>query len=53
MICLQPEAQLAQEQTVLSLGGDVITFVFLVELGFLNGRQPLPDGIDVFSMVQY
>ena len=43
----------AGAELILSLGGDVITFAFLVELGFLNGRQRLPDGIDVFSMVQY
>ena len=43
----------AGAELILSLGGDVITFAFLVELAFLNGRQRLPDGIDVFSMVQY
>ena len=43
----------AGAELILTLGGDVITFAFLVELAFLNGRQRLPDGIDVFSMVQY
>ena len=43
----------AGAELILALGGDVITFAFLVELAFLNGRQRLPDGIDVFSMVQY
>ena len=43
----------AGAELILSLGGDVITFAFLVELAFLNGRQRLPNGIDVFSMVQY
>ena len=43
----------AGAELILALGGDVITFAFLVELTFLNGRQRLPDGIGVFSMVQY
>ncbi|NQW21114.1 MAG: adenine phosphoribosyltransferase [Chloroflexi bacterium] len=36
-----------------SLGANVVSIAFLVELTFLSGRELLPDGIDVFSMVQY
>ena len=43
----------AGAELILALGGNVTTFAFLVELTFLNGRQSLPAGIDVFSMVQY
>jgi adenine phosphoribosyltransferase len=40
-------------ELVSSLGAEVVTAAFLVELEFLNGRDALPDGIDVFSMVKY
>ncbi len=36
-----------------SLGANVVSIAFLVELTFLSGRELLPGGIDVFSMVQY
>lgn len=36
-----------------SLGANVVSIVFLVELTFLSGRDLLPSGVDVFSMVQY
>jgi adenine phosphoribosyltransferase len=36
-----------------SLGGDVVAIAFLVELEFLKGREVLPSGVDVFSMVKY
>jgi adenine phosphoribosyltransferase len=38
---------------VTSLGAEVVSATFLVELEFLNGRQALPEGLDVFSMVKY
>jgi adenine phosphoribosyltransferase len=40
-------------QLVTSLGAEVVSTAFLVELEFLNGREALPDGLDVFSMVKY
>jgi adenine phosphoribosyltransferase len=40
-------------ELVSSLGAKVVTTAFLVELEFLKGRNVLPDGIDVFSMVKY
>ncbi len=43
----------AGAELILTLGGDVITFAFLVELTFLKGRERLPAEIDVFSIVQY
>jgi adenine phosphoribosyltransferase len=38
---------------ITSLGAEVVSAAFLVELEFLNGRQTLPNGVDVFSMVKY
>ena len=38
---------------ITSLGANVVSIAVLVELTFLGGRTALPDGIDVFSMVQY
>lgn len=40
-------------ELITSLGANVVSIAFLVELDFLNGREALPPGIDVFSMVQY
>ena len=40
-------------QLVTSLGAEVVSTAFLVELEFLNGREALPAGLDVFSMVKY
>lgn len=37
---------------VARLGARVVAFVFLVELGFLNGRTKLP-GHDVLSLIRY
>lgn len=37
---------------VRQLGGDVVGAAFLIELGYLTGRDKL-DGIDVFSLVKY
>jgi adenine phosphoribosyltransferase len=34
------------------LGGKVVGFAFVVELGYLNGRSKL-DGYDVYSLVRY
>ncbi len=38
---------------ITSLGAEVISATFLVELEFLKGRHVLPSGLDVFSMVKY
>lgn len=43
----------AGAKLIADLGADVISLAFLVEIEFLNGRSALPDGIDIFSMVQY
>jgi adenine phosphoribosyltransferase len=40
-------------QLVRSVGAEVVSTAFLVELEFLNGREALPAGLDVFSMVKY
>ena len=36
-----------------SLGANITSIAFLVELEFLGGRDTLPSGMDVFSMVRY
>ncbi|MEK9675642.1 MAG: hypothetical protein VW271_03765 [Chloroflexota bacterium] len=36
-----------------SQGANIVTMAFLVELTFLEGRSVLPNGVDVYSMVQY
>ena len=36
-----------------SLGANITSVAFLVELEFLGGRKALPAGLDVFSMVRY
>ncbi len=35
------------------VGADVVSFGFVVELGFLNGRSKMPSGLDVFSIITY
>ena len=40
-------------QLVTSVGGEVVSTAFLVELECLNGREALPASLDVFSMVKY
>ncbi len=42
----------ATAQMVLQLGGEVVGLAFIVELGFLNGREKLV-GFDVFSILTY
>jgi adenine phosphoribosyltransferase len=34
------------------IGGKVVGIAFLIELGFLNGRQQL-DGYDLFTLIRY
>jgi len=34
------------------LGGDVVGIAFMIELTFLNGREPL-EGYDIFSILKY
>ncbi len=34
------------------LGGEVVSYAFMVELGFLTGRNRLPDA-DIFRLIQY
>jgi len=42
----------AKVNLVEQLGGEVIGVVFVIELGFLNGREKLA-GYDVHSLIQY
>ena len=35
------------------IGADVVGIGFVVELGFLKGRQKLPTGTEIFSIIQY
>ena len=42
----------ATAQMVRELGGEVVGLAFVVELGFLKGRDKL-DGFDIFSVLQY
>ena len=39
-------------QLVERLGGVVVGLAFIIELGFLGGRERLP-GRDVFSLIRY
>ncbi|MBB6729355.1 adenine phosphoribosyltransferase [Cohnella zeiphila] len=39
-------------QLIRQLGGEIVGASFLIELGYLNGREKLP-GIDVFSLVKF
>lgn len=40
-------------ELVKKVGGDPVAMAFVIELGFLNGREKLPSGIDIYSMIQY
>ena len=42
----------AMAELVEHLGADVVGFTFLIELGFLEGRERIP-GYDVFSVIEY
>ena len=42
----------ATSRMVHQLGGEVVSFAFIVELEFLKGREKL-DGFEVFSILQY
>jgi len=42
----------AAAELVDKLGGDVAGMVFMVELGFLNGREAL-EGFDLHSLIEY
>ena len=42
----------ATARMVHQLGGEVVSFAFIVELEFLKGREKL-DGFEVFSILQY
>ena len=35
------------------VGADVISIGFVVELGFLNGRKKMPDGVEIFSIINF
>lgn len=42
----------AMARLVEQLGGVVVGYAFIIELGFLNGREAL-EGYDVFSLIEY
>ncbi len=35
------------------VGADVVNIGFVVELSFLNGRSKMPEGIDIFSIINF
>lgn len=35
------------------VGAEVISIGFVVELGFLGGRNKMPDGVDIFSIINF
>lgn len=35
------------------IGADIVSVGFVVELGFLNGRNKMPAGTDIFSIIHY
>jgi len=42
----------ATARLVERIGGKVVGIAFLIELGFLKGRQQL-DGYDLFTLISY
>lgn len=40
-------------QLVEKVGGEIVSIAFVIELDFLNGREKLPKGKNVVSMVSY
>ena len=40
-------------QLVQRLGGDLVGMTFLIELGFLDGRKLLPEGVPVVGVLTY
>lgn len=42
----------ASAELVKQLGGNVVGIMFIVELGFLNGRERLQD-YDIYSLIKY
>ncbi len=44
---------LASAQLITDSGAEVAGFLFLVELGFLEGRKALKDVGPIFSLVSY
>lgn len=43
----------ASHRLLKAIGADVVGMGFVVELAFLKGRQKLPSGVEVFSIVEY
>ena len=43
----------AAHRLLKTVGANVVGIGFIVELGFLKGRQKLPAGVDVFSIINY
>lgn len=35
------------------MGAEIVSIGFVVELGFLGGRVKMPEGTDIFSIIQY
>ncbi|MBY0358193.1 MAG: adenine phosphoribosyltransferase [Candidatus Obscuribacterales bacterium] len=35
------------------IGAEIVSIGFVVELGFLGGRAKMPEGTDIFSIIQY
>ena len=43
----------ANAELVEKLGGEIVGMVFLIELGYLHGREALGDKYEVFSIINY
>jgi adenine phosphoribosyltransferase len=43
----------AASRLLRKIGAEVVGIGFIVELSFLKGRQKLPTGIEIFSILQY
>ncbi len=43
----------ATVEMVRKLGGELVGLAFLIELAFLNGRDKIPEDVEVFSLLKY
>lgn len=44
---------MAAHKLLTKVGADVVSIGFVVELGFLNGRQRIPANVDIVSVLNY
>ena len=43
----------ANAELIEKLGGRIVGMVFLIELGYLHGREAIGDKYEVFSLISY